>query len=108
MEGLVTFLIFGGLFYLMMRFGCGAHMVHGHGGHGGHAGEAEAGKAAQDPVCGMTVAAGEGYTKSHGGGQLRFCSRACLDRFEADPDKYGSPPAHTHDAHGDAPHGDTR
>ncbi|MEE9598461.1 MAG: hypothetical protein V3V96_16940 [Acidiferrobacterales bacterium] len=37
MEGLFSLLLFAGIFYLMMRFGCGAHMVHGHGGHGGHA-----------------------------------------------------------------------
>ena len=36
MEGLLWFLIFGGLFYLMMRYGCGAHMVHGHSGHTGN------------------------------------------------------------------------
>jgi hypothetical protein len=33
MEGLLTLLLYAGLFYLMMRFGCGAHMVHGRGGH---------------------------------------------------------------------------
>lgn len=33
MEGLLTLLFYAALFYLMMRFGCGAHMVHGHG-HG--------------------------------------------------------------------------
>lgn len=40
MEGLLTLLLFAGLFYFMMRFGCGAHAVHGHGGggQGGHAG----------------------------------------------------------------------
>lgn len=32
MEGLGSLLIFAALFYFMMRFGCGAHMVHGHGG----------------------------------------------------------------------------
>lgn len=32
MEGLFSLLLFAGLFFLMMRFGCGAHMVHG--GHG--------------------------------------------------------------------------
>jgi len=37
MGGLFWFLLFAGLFYFMMRFGCGAHVVHGgHGGHGGH------------------------------------------------------------------------
>lgn len=39
MEGLVSLLIFVAVFYLMMRFGCGAHMVHGgHGKHGQHGG----------------------------------------------------------------------
>ena len=37
MSGLVSFLLFAAVFYFMMRFGCGAHMVHGHG--GGHSGE---------------------------------------------------------------------
>ena len=34
MDGFLSFLLFAVLFYVMMRFGCGAHMVHGH--HGGH------------------------------------------------------------------------
>ena len=36
MPGLLSFLLFAGFFYMMMRFGCGAHMVHGHGGHETH------------------------------------------------------------------------
>ncbi|MEZ5318122.1 MAG: YHS domain-containing protein [Vicinamibacterales bacterium] len=105
MEGLVTLLLFAGLFYFMMRFGCGAHAVHGHGGgHGGHGGgaaeqgrhgHAESTARAIDPVCGMEVARGEGYTKMHGGQEYRLCSRACLDKFEANPDQY----AHAHGGH---------
>lgn len=92
MEGLLSFLLFAGLFYFMMRFGCGAHMVHGHGGHAGrghgeHGGRAEA-AAATDPVCGMAVAADQGYTKVLEGRQYRFCSRPCLDKFEANPQNY--------------------
>ena len=34
MSGLLSFLLFGALFFVMMRFGCGAHVSHG--GHGGH------------------------------------------------------------------------
>lgn len=94
MEGLLSFLLFAALFYFMMRFGCGAHMVHGHGrhaegGHGEHGGTAEAG-AATDPVCGMAVAANQGYTKVHEGRQYRFCSRVCLDKFEANPQNYAA------------------
>ena len=33
MPGLLSLLLFAGFFYLMMRYGCGAHIVHGHGGH---------------------------------------------------------------------------
>ena len=33
MEGLVSLLLFAAFFYFMMRFGCGAHMGHGHRGH---------------------------------------------------------------------------
>ena len=63
MQGLFSLLMFAAFFYFMMRFGCGAHMVHGHGGHGG------------------------GH--KHGGdGAVGFCSRACLDKFEANPDQY--------------------
>jgi hypothetical protein len=36
-EGLLSLLFFAGLFFLMMRFGCGAHMAHG--GHGDHHGK---------------------------------------------------------------------
>ena len=77
----------------MMRFGCGAHLVHGHGGHGRHEHEGgqddrATGDQAIDPVCGMPVVADQGYTKMYQGRQYRFCSRACLDKFEADPEQY--------------------
>jgi YHS domain-containing protein len=88
-EGLFSFLLFAGFFYFMMRFGCGAHMVHGHGGHGEHAhGSDSATGSAIDPVCGMSVVADQGYTKTHQSRQYRFCSRACLDKFEANPEQY--------------------
>lgn len=85
MEGLFSLLLFAAFFYFMMRFGCGAHMVHGHGGHAGH-GPLEA--SVKDPVCGMDVEAGKGYAKMHEGRQYRFCSRKCLDQFEVEPQRY--------------------
>lgn len=98
MGGLLTLLLFAGLFYFMMRFGCGAHMVHGHGGHGGgggdheghgsHGGGHEPRGPATDPVCGMRVEEGEGYAEMREGQMLRFCSRRCLDRFDEDPGRY--------------------
>jgi YHS domain-containing protein len=94
MDGLFSLLLFAGLFYFMMRYGCGTHMVHGHGGggHGGHAGQGEHRdtRGAKDPVCGMDVAPGQGYAKTHAGREYRFCSRVCLDKFEANPDEYAS------------------
>lgn len=94
MSGLVSFLIFAGLFFVMMRFGCGAHSSHG--GHGedagheaGHGGSAPGALGASvDPVCGMRVEADMGYAKMHRGALYRFCSRDCLGKFEADPDQY--------------------
>lgn len=112
MSGLVSFLLFGAFFFLMMRFGCGAHA--GHGGHGAgdedHMGAHGAGaqgdlSAGVDPVCGMRVDADMGYAKVHRGTTYRLCSRDCLDKFEADPDRYaakGQAPAamgHGHEGH---------
>jgi YHS domain-containing protein len=83
MDGLLSLLLFAGLFYLMMRLGCGAHMVHG--GHGGHGGtDAKH----IDPVCGMNVDPEQGYGKMYQRQLYRFCSRNCLDKFEAEPDKF--------------------
>lgn len=94
MDGWVTFLLFAGFFYLMMRFGCGAHAVHGgHGGHGGgghegHGGHGDQEASAKDPVCGMGVEPGQGYSKIHEGREVRFCSRNCLDKFDKEPQRY--------------------
>lgn len=88
MRGLLPLLIYAALFYLMMRFGCGAHMVHGHGGHGQHNDSGTDGGSAKDPVCGMLVEPGQGYAKGQEGRLLHFCSRNCLDKFEAEPQRY--------------------
>ena len=56
MEGLIWLLVFAGLFYVMMRFGCGAHMVHGrHGGLGHEHGAG--GEGGTDPVCVLALLA---------------------------------------------------
>jgi len=82
MADWISFLIFAGLFYVVMRYGCGAHMIHGH--HGKH----KKSKKDIDPVCGMNVEVDKGYGKMYKSTLYRFCSRKCLDQFEADPDKY--------------------
>ena len=92
MDGLLSLLLFAVLFFVMMRFGCGAHIMHGgHGSHGGHQdGDSPAGGSSRDPVCGMSVAPDKGYGMSWSGRTYRFCSRRCLDQFEAAPDKFKS------------------
>ncbi len=87
MDDWLSFIIFAGLFYVMMRYGCGAHMIHGH--HGGHdKHNPDEGVKHIDPVCGMEVEVDKGYGKMHAGTLYRFCSRSCLDKFESAPDKY--------------------
>ncbi len=91
MSGLASLLLFAAFFYLMMRFGCGSHMVHGHGNHDGsddhemHGGHEMAGGKTKDPVCGMEVEPGQGYAEIYEGREYRFCSRKCLDQFDGDP-----------------------
>lgn len=84
MEGLFSFLLFAVFFFLMMRFGCGAHM-----GHGKHkASDKDDEQKHIDPVCGIKVIVDQGYGKMHQGQLYRFCSRDCLDIFDSDPNKY--------------------
>jgi YHS domain-containing protein len=88
MDSFLSFLLFAVLFYVMMRFGCGAHMVHGH--HGSDKTEPAGDDKHVDPVCGKTVDPNEGYGKMHADHLYRFCSRQCLDTFEAEPARYTS------------------
>jgi len=90
MEGLGSLLLFAALFYVMMRFGCGAHMVHGHhGSHGEHGDHTDSeGAKFIDPVCDLEVEPDQGYGMMHKGNLYRFCSRSCLDKFDHEPEKY--------------------
>lgn len=90
MENLLSLLLFGAFFYIMMRFGCGSHMAHG-GGHGRHSSHNQgSGSSSKDPVCGMEVSPGSGYSKTVDGQEYRFCSRKCLDQFESSPNRYAA------------------
>ncbi len=93
MEGLLWLIAFGVLFFVMMRYGCGAHIAHGGHGHGGPTGPGGAQSGGKDPVCGMNVAPDKGYSMAWGGTTWRFCSRSCLEKFEASPEKFASPGA---------------
>ncbi len=95
LKSLGTLLLWGGFFFLMMRYGCGAHMMGGHGGHGGSAGETK------DPVWGMKVDPQSAAAASvHGGNTYYFCSASCRDKFEQAPGKFagqaGSGQKHSH------------
>jgi Cu+-exporting ATPase len=59
--------------------------------HSGHAAPSESHKVI-DPVCGMSVDPDKTpHHAQHGGDAFHFCSARCLERFQADPDKYLSP-----------------
>tara|TARA_R110001583_G_scaffold187646_2_gene349090 strand:+ start:13671 stop:13958 length:288 start_codon:yes stop_codon:yes gene_type:complete len=86
MDGLISFLLFAVFFYLMMRFGCGAHMAHGHRTHS----KSDKAEPIIDPVCGKIVEQNQGYGKLHEGELYRFCSKHCLDEFDREPEKYSA------------------
>lgn len=98
LKGLGTLLFWGALFYMMMRFGCGAHMMGGHG-HGVSGGE-------KDPVCGMEVDPAKAAGASvHAGRTYYFCSTSCRDKFEKEPAKYAAASASGELRHGGHCHG---
>lgn len=105
LKSLGTLVFWGLLFFLMIRYGCGAHMMGGHGRHGGHDGPGGSDKE-KDPVCGMTVdpekAAGASV---HAGKTYYFCSTSCRDKFEKEPAKYAAAPARGEHQHGGHRHG---
>ncbi len=41
-----------------------------------------------DPVCGMTVRASSPHRLQHGGREYGFCSKGCLEKFRAEPERY--------------------
>ncbi len=104
MEALLYFLFAAGLILLMMRFGCGAHVMgHGHGQHDrGHDQDASATqkplrwippKTDVDPVCGMTVQTDTAKSAVYDGTVYYFCSANCRERFEAAPQSFVGPKA---------------
>lgn len=95
MQSLIYFLLFAGFFFMMMRFGCGAHVMgHGHG-HGDTqvpgTGASPSGKPPEedkDPVCGMTVKTVSAKSSLYNGLIYYFCSPTCRDKFETSPATY--------------------
>ena len=60
----------------------------------------------RDPVCGMTVNSDSPYQANHDGQRLHFCSKHCLDKFNAEPRQYLPAPGQTGECaeHGDHAH----
>lgn len=98
MEALLYFIIWAAIIVLMMRFGCGAHIMgrgHGHG-----QSQNEPGKSGNpqlswvppvkdvDPVCSKTVTTDTAKSSVYAGNVYFLCSRECREVFEAAPDLY--------------------
>lgn len=96
MGTLIYFLVWAGLIYLMLRFGCGAHVM----GHARHRGGSTASPTRRndlrwlppetdvDPVCGKTIRPKDAKPSVYEGLVYYFCSRECRERFEAAPHLY--------------------
>lgn len=98
MGTLVYFAIWAAVIFVMMRFGCGAHITgHGHGNEKGRNASANVGgpelrwtppSRDTDPVCGKSVATDKAKSSVHDGNVYYFCSRECREVFEAAPNLY--------------------
>ncbi len=87
-KSIAPLLLWGGLFFFMMRYGCGAHVLGGHRRHRPTGGDAAD---AIDPVCGMPVPPGSSSAAAvHQGRTYYFCSRSCRDKFESNPGLYAN------------------
>lgn len=100
MGSLLSILLFAAFFYLMMKYGCGAH-VHGGGcGHKGHErhntnGETKSrdGEAlkttGRDPVCGKDIEIAQAVRSiRYGRSTYYFCSKDCIRKFRERPEYF--------------------
>nr|WP_306268722.1 YHS domain-containing protein [Pararhizobium sp. IMCC3301] len=99
MSALFYFLVWAAVIFVMMRFGCGSHIMgnsHGKAGHGGNQTELPGAEGLRwippetdlDPVCGKTVHTSIAKPSVHDGSVYYFCSRDCREIFEAAPRLY--------------------
>lgn len=97
MEALLYFIIWGAAIFVMMRFGCGAHVM-GHGRKQRPTEEAPKTESSElrwvppetdiDPVCGKVVSTNEAKATVHAGTVYYLCSRECREVFEVAPELY--------------------
>lgn len=106
MEQLFYFIVWAAMIFLMMRFGCGSHIMGRRRGPGNTTGQGDGNdgaalrwvppKTETDPVCGKSVATETAKSSVHDGAVYYFCSRECREVFEAAPDIYlGAGPDHS-------------
>ncbi len=98
MEALIYFAVWAVAIFLMMRFGCGAHVMgHSRRDHQGEASSQQEGaetlrwiapKKAVDPVCGKSLSTADAKPSVANGFVYYFCSRECREVFEAAPEVY--------------------
>lgn len=109
MSALLYFALWAGFIFLMMRFGCGAHVMgHGHKDHPGNGGDPQGGgmrwtppETDIDPVCRMSVQTVGAKSSVYKGRVYYFCSAEHRDAFEATPGRYvgGAPEAEALEHH---------
>jgi len=96
LQNILYFAIWAAFIFLMMRYGCGAHIM-GHGHHHDGTGSNDHGDGnvrwvppdrAVDPVCGVTVQTAGAKSAVHDGHVYYFCSQDCRAKFEATPASY--------------------
>jgi len=98
MELILTIAVWAGLFFLMMRLGCGAHIIKSNS-KGGQSPALRANANTPelawmplekniDPVCQKKIATRLAKTSVHAGKVYYFCSRDCREIFEAAPELY--------------------
>jgi len=115
MELLLNIGLLIGVIFLMTKFGCGKHMMGGHGSRARHDKPSAAPPASSDdasrvvsedapsapgplvwippekdvdPVCGKTVATKTAKPSVYAGNVFYFCSRDCRELFEVAPETY--------------------
>lgn len=92
MSELLWFAVWAVLIFLMMRYGCGAHVM-GHGSkkqepHDAGGARWEAPETDTDPICAKTVKTANAKSSVFDGHVFYFCSRECREVFEAAPESY--------------------
>jgi YHS domain-containing protein len=96
LQDILYYLFLAGLFFVMMRYGCGSHIM----GHSHHktASEPDHGSGTSvpfaplghvtDPVCHTDIQTSAAKTSMYHGEIYYFCSQKCREQFEASPPQY--------------------